>query len=135
VDESGQTLEEIVQEVNRLTVTVGEIAAASKAQSSGISEVNKTVTQIDAFTQQNAALVQQAAAASDLLGRQSRELDELSSFFTVAGTAKAPARDVYSGVERRAADRPWGGPAAGTPTPVAAPAAKPEVDDQYWAEF
>ncbi|MFK7887651.1 MAG: methyl-accepting chemotaxis protein [Gammaproteobacteria bacterium] len=120
VDESGKTLEEIVSDVSDLTATVAEIATASQDQYSGIDAVNGTVIQIDSFTQQNAALVQQAAAASVSLGSQAEELDRLVSFFDVHGGAsvkryapKSPAAEspiarASSGfVERRAADRPW----------------------------
>ncbi|MEM6638389.1 MAG: methyl-accepting chemotaxis protein [Pseudomonadota bacterium] len=103
VNESGQTLVEIVDEVNRLTETVGEIATASQEQSTGIGQVNSTVIEIDAFTQQNAALVQEAAAASEELGGQAQELDELMSFFSVDGSRAPSAKQT----DRRRADRPW----------------------------
>lgn len=81
VDESGKTLEEIVDEVQRLTGTVEEIARSSQEQYEGIDEVNATIEKLDAFTQQNAAMVEQASAASESLGEQAATLDQLAAFF------------------------------------------------------
>ena len=64
VDEAGQTMEEIVDSVKRVTDIMGEITAASQEQSSGIEQVNQAITQMDQVTQQNAALVEEAAAAA-----------------------------------------------------------------------
>ena len=64
VTQSGATLEQIVIAVKKVTDIVTEIAAASNEQSSGIEQVNKAVMQLDELTQQNAALVEQASAAS-----------------------------------------------------------------------
>ena len=65
VGRAGQTMEEIVQAVKRVTDIMGEISAASAEQSSGIEQVNRAVAQMDEVTQQNAALVEEAAAAPD----------------------------------------------------------------------
>ncbi|MCB1878251.1 MAG: HAMP domain-containing protein, partial [Chromatiales bacterium] len=83
VDESGKTLEDIVLEVKKVSDIVTEIAAASKEQSSGIEHVNTAVTRMDENTQQNAALVEEAAAASQSMADQSRGLRELMAFFSV----------------------------------------------------
>ena len=64
VTQSGATLEQIVGAVKKVTDIVAEIAAASREQSAGIEQVNKAVMQLDELTQQNAALVEQASAAS-----------------------------------------------------------------------
>ncbi|MEO0576787.1 MAG: nitrate- and nitrite sensing domain-containing protein [Pseudomonadota bacterium] len=85
VDESGGTLEDIVNGVKSVTTIVGEIAMASQEQSSGIVEVNKAIAQMDDLTQQNAALVEQAAAASQSLGEQATGLNRLMEFFSVRG--------------------------------------------------
>ncbi|MGB1800078.1 MAG: methyl-accepting chemotaxis protein, partial [Gammaproteobacteria bacterium] len=65
VDESGSTLEEIVNSVQKVSDIIAEIAAASSEQSSGIDQINKAVAQMDEMTQQNASLVEEAAAASE----------------------------------------------------------------------
>ncbi|MES2606204.1 MAG: methyl-accepting chemotaxis protein, partial [Pseudomonadota bacterium] len=78
---SGQTLEEIVASVKKVNDIISEIAAASSEQSSGLNEINRSVTDMDKTTQQNAALVEEAAAASEALGQQAESLEELISFF------------------------------------------------------
>ena len=74
VDQSGKTLEEIVDAVKTVTVIVAEIASASREQSSGIHQVSKAIITMDQVTQQNAALVEQAAAAAEALNDQARQL-------------------------------------------------------------
>lgn len=81
VSESGGALSEIVDSVKKVSDIVAEIAAASKEQSDGINQVNKALLQMDEMTQQNASLVEEAAAASEAMGAQAQELDALVSFF------------------------------------------------------
>ena len=81
VNSSGDALEEIVQEVKKVSDIVAEIAAASREQSAGINQVNKALLQLDEMTQQNASLVEEAAAASESMGAQARDLSELVSYF------------------------------------------------------
>lgn len=104
VDESGQTLEEIMNSVKKVSDIVAEIAAASQEQSQGIDQVNTAISQMDELTQQNAALAEEAAAASETMGGQARNLTRLVSFFDTGSQAgEAPS------VERRSAERPWSG--------------------------
>ncbi len=84
VDESGQTLGEIVTAVKKVSDIIAEIAAASQEQSSGIEQVNKAIAQMDQVTQQNAALVEEAAAASESLDDQAQGLDQLMTFFSTS---------------------------------------------------
>ena len=72
--DAGQTMDEVVKAVKRVTDIMGEISAASAEQSSGIEEINLAVTQMDAGTQQNAALVEQATAAARSLDDQAKAL-------------------------------------------------------------
>jgi methyl-accepting chemotaxis protein len=88
VDESGRSLQEIVSAVKKVTDIVGEIAAASREQSIGIEQVNRAVAQMDETTQQNAALVEQAAASSRGIVDQMRALDELISRYELGNTAE-----------------------------------------------
>jgi methyl-accepting chemotaxis protein len=82
--EAGSTMEEVVKAVKRVTDIMGEISAASAEQRSGIEEIGRAVTQMDAGTQQNAALVEQAAAASQSLDDQARALKGLVGKFQLA---------------------------------------------------
>ncbi|WP_233830380.1 methyl-accepting chemotaxis protein [Paraburkholderia sp. ZP32-5] len=83
VDEAGRTMTEIISAVQRVTDIMGEIAAASEEQSSGIDQVARAVTQMDEVTQQNAALVEEAAAAASSLEEQAARLRSAVSVFQV----------------------------------------------------
>jgi methyl-accepting chemotaxis protein len=85
VESAGQTMQEIVEAVKRVTDIMGEISAASAEQSQGITQVNASVTQMDEMTQQNAALVEEAAAAAESLQDQANSLSEAGSVFRVQG--------------------------------------------------
>ncbi|WP_454767023.1 methyl-accepting chemotaxis protein [Cupriavidus campinensis] len=84
VAQAGETMEQIVSAVKRVTDIMGEISAASAEQSAGIEQVNLAVTQMDTVTQQNAALVEQAAAAAGSLEEQAQRLKEAVSTFRLA---------------------------------------------------
>ena len=83
VTQSGATLEQIVGAVKKVTDIVAEIAAASNEQSAGIEQVNKAVMQLDELTQQNAALVEQASAASQAMAEQARDLNSSMARYQV----------------------------------------------------
>lgn len=83
VESAGKTMAEVTQAVVRVSGIMGEIAAASVEQSRGIEQVNQAITQMDQVTQQNAALVEQAAAASSSLEQQGQQLSRAVSFFRV----------------------------------------------------
>ncbi|MGY0198428.1 methyl-accepting chemotaxis protein [Leptothrix sp. BB-3] len=85
VDQAGQTMDEIVGAIRRVTDIVGEISAASSEQSSGVSQVGQAVTQMDHVTQQNAALVEQSAAAAESLKAQAQALVQTVAVFQLAG--------------------------------------------------
>ncbi|WP_061149729.1 methyl-accepting chemotaxis protein [Caballeronia arvi] len=84
VDEAGRTMNDIIGAVQRVTDIMGEIAAASEEQSSGIEQVSRAVTQMDEVTQQNAALVEEAAAAAQSLEDQAGRLRQAVAVFQVA---------------------------------------------------
>jgi methyl-accepting chemotaxis protein len=88
VDESGRALQEIVAAVKKVTDIVAEIAAASREQSTGIEQVNRAVTQMDEATQQNAALVEEAAASSRAIVDQMQALDALISRYQLGKSAE-----------------------------------------------
>jgi methyl-accepting chemotaxis protein len=81
VNQSGEALQEIVDSVKKVGDIVAEIAAASTEQSAGIDQVNRSVTEMDNMTQQNAALAEQTSAASAAVGENAEELKELVTFF------------------------------------------------------
>lgn len=80
---AASTMEEVVRAIRRVTDIMGEIAAASSEQSSGIEQVNRAVTMMDEATQQNAALVEEAAAAATSLEDQAHQLDLTTAAFRV----------------------------------------------------
>ncbi len=91
VNEAGETMNEIVLQVKRVTDLMSEITAATVEQSSGIDQVNQAVTQLDQMTQQNAALVEESAAAAASLKDQAFKLTESVGVFKVTGTANVMA--------------------------------------------
>jgi methyl-accepting chemotaxis protein len=90
VRQAGATMQELHGSVQRVTDIMGEITAASVEQTAGLEQVNVAVTQMDQVTQQNAALVEEAAAAADAMQDQARSLAEAVSVFRLAG--QEPAR-------------------------------------------
>lgn len=131
VNQSGETLDEIVASVKKVTDIVAEISAASREQATGIEQVNRAIMQMDETTQQNAALVEEASAASESMREQAQQMSQLMQFFSVAGDSLAQAPAARSApahaplktsrqtspqtpaVERRSADRPWANRAPG----------------------
>ena len=97
VDQAGVTMQEVVESIKRVTDIMGEISAASAEQTSGIEQVQQAVAQIDETTQQNAALVEEAAAASESLREQAGKLTQVVSVFKLEGmrmTTSAPVPSV-----------------------------------------
>jgi methyl-accepting chemotaxis protein len=84
VDQAGATMSEILSSVRQVTHIMGEISVASREQSAGIEQVNRQVEEMDGMTQQNAALVEQAAAAASSLREQSHKLTETVAVFKLA---------------------------------------------------
>ena len=138
VTQSGVTLEQIVTSVKKVSDIVAEIAAASREQSSGIDQVGRAVMQMDELTQQNAALVEEATAASQSLAEQSRDLNQLMARYSTGSAertrsavtprtapAKAPTAEPRrtSRASKAQADAQRRHTGART-TPVATPAAK-----------
>ena len=87
VDEAGNTMQEVVASIRRVTDIMGEISAASTEQSMGVSQVGEAVTQMDQVTQQNAALVEEMAAAASSLKNQAEELLNTVNVLKVDGAA------------------------------------------------
>ena len=92
VQQTGGTMQDIVQSVASVTATIRQISAASVEQSAGIEQINQAVTEMDQVTQQNAALVEQAAAASSAMQEQAAELAAMMSVFKTSANAIAGRR-------------------------------------------
>ncbi|OJA54782.1 hypothetical protein BGV68_13775, partial [Burkholderia ubonensis] len=105
VDEAGRTMTEVIGAVQRVTDIMGEIAAASEEQSGGIDQVARAVTQMDEVTQQNAALVEEAAAAAQSLDEQAARLRETVAVFQLDDGA-AQRRTTVPAVARRVTPAP-----------------------------
>jgi methyl-accepting chemotaxis protein len=90
VQQAGTTMEEVVSSVRRVTDIMAEITAASHEQSDGIGQVNQAITQMDQVTQQNAALVEEAAAAAECLQDQSAQLARAAAGFKLDAAAQPP---------------------------------------------
>ena len=95
VDEAGDSMDDIVTSVQLVADIIGGVATASREQSTGIDQINQAVGQMDEITQQNAALVEEAAAAAESLHVQSAKLAELVATFKL-NPAQAPARRTRS---------------------------------------
>jgi methyl-accepting chemotaxis protein len=149
VTQSGHTLEQIVSSVKKVSDIVAEIAAASREQSSGIDQVGRAVMQMDELTQQNAALVEQATAASQSLAGQSRELNQLMERFNIGAmqasgaTRRASPPETSSQPSARSKARPAGKQRSGARSvppeiadvPATATVRKAAGDDSEWQEF
>ncbi len=96
VENAGRTMEEVVVSVKRVSDIIGEIAAASIEQSAGIDQVNAAVINMDEATQQNAALVEQAAAASESLLEQANALTETVSIFKIGSAVASTSKSTRS---------------------------------------
>jgi len=150
VGQAGVTMDEVVASVKRVTDIMGEIANASAEQSAGIEQVNMSIIEMDSMTQQNAALVEEAAAAAQSLQDQAGELSRVVSIFKLVegeeGAALAPA-PVASVPAVRAPAARTARPALKKPVAAAAPAkaakpsaAKPKkapvaAGNDEWEEF
>jgi methyl-accepting chemotaxis protein len=130
VQAAGATMTEIVASVQRVTDIIGEISAAAREQSEGIASVNSSVVQLDQMTQQNAALVEESAAAAESLREQSARMAEAISVFRLSGgatrasAAKTAAPKAAAPKATAAQPAPRPATAGGATTPAARPAAK-----------
>ncbi len=130
---AGQTMEEIVHSVKRVTDIMAEISAASREQSTGIDQVNTAVMQMDKMTQQNAALVEEAAAAAKSMEDQTDGLAGMVAGFKLGDTV--PASPVqHAAIPRKPVPATRAAPAAvRRAAPPARQAARSDPND--WKEF
>ena len=127
VDNAGATMDEVVASVRRVTDIMGEISMASLEQTSGIEQINMAVVQMDQVTQQNASLVEEAAAAAESLQDQAARLATLVSVFKLGADAPPAATSAASRHQAPAARL-----AAAAPRPAPRKAA---VREEEWATF
>src|SRR5471032_1316208 len=128
VDQAGATMQEVVASVRRVTEIMGDISSASAEQSDGIEQVNHAVAEMDQVTQQNAALVEEAAAAAASLQDQAAALADVVRIFKLGkGQQAVPARIASRGAAKVA------------PIRIAAvkrqPAARQLADAEQWETF
>ncbi|MFC5550007.1 methyl-accepting chemotaxis protein [Massilia aerilata] len=137
---AGETMKGIVAGIDRVSGIMNDIVASSREQASGIAQVNQAITQMDGATQQNAALVEESAAATLAMQEQSHKLKELVSVFRVdVAAVRAPAA---AAAARPALPAQKPAPAAAKPAaaraarkaPPAKPA-KPAAVAEDWEEF
>ncbi|MCX2860822.1 methyl-accepting chemotaxis protein [Paucibacter sp. PLA-PC-4] len=139
VDRAGQTMQDIVNSVQRVADIVGEISSASVEQSAGIAQVGEAVTQLDRATQQNAALVEESAAASESLKHQAVRLLESVASFKLDGH-QSRARPVAAPTPKAAPAHKAAAFKSATPRPAPKPAmsSKPHpaaAADGDWSSF
>ena len=131
VDKAGNTMTEVVTAIRRVTDIMGEISAASSEQSAGVDQIGEAVTQMDQATQQNAALVEEMAAAAASLNTQAGELVNAVAVFKLAQDSAYSAGTRLGATAGPAASAPSSRPvlgaakAAGALRPAATKAPKP----------
>jgi len=132
VDQAGQTMDEIVASVRRVSDIMSEITAASQEQSTGIQEIGSAINQMDEMTQQNAALVEEAAAAAESLEEQADLLTKALDVFKLnaAGGKVHAARASAAPRPSTSATRPTQARITASPA-----SAKKESADEDWDEF
>ncbi|MFC4528027.1 MCP four helix bundle domain-containing protein [Dyella halodurans] len=136
VDQSAKALADIVDSVKKVTDIVAEIAAASQEQSAGIDQVNHAVLQMDEMTQQNAALVEEAAAAARAMQEQAGELARQVGFFHLSDEAATPATEKARGQTVMAEAEAVFAAVRNSPAASARPSRPAEVADAgAWKEF
>jgi methyl-accepting chemotaxis protein len=113
VAQTGEAMQDIVQSVRRVSDLIGDIAAAAKEQHDGIGQVNQAISQLDHVTQQNAALVEESAAAAQSLREQAEQLTGAVAVFRLRDDATAaPAAAPAARASQRAASASLGWVAA-----------------------
>jgi methyl-accepting chemotaxis protein len=150
VNESGVTLRDIVDSINKVGTIISEISASTSEQMDGFLEVSRSINSLDEMTQQNAALVEEAAAASESMADQSNTLRDLMNFFKTDEhakqasftaskphvTEKSPVRAPERSTARRAPRPAVAKAALRAPKPaLKVVAGSPVEDDNNWSEF
>ncbi len=134
VNQAGGTMGEVVTSIQRVADIMGDIASATHEQTAGIEQINQAIVQMDTVTQQNAGMVEEAAAAAEALQAQAAKLADLVSVFKVGGqtivseaVSKAAAAKVTAQVVAKAAARPAVSRSAPSSLPAAARKSMPNL--------
>jgi methyl-accepting chemotaxis protein len=137
VGEAGQTMDEIVNSVQCVTAIMAEIATASAEQSAGIEQINQAIAQMDDVTQQNAALVEQAAAAAESLEEQAAMLAESMKHFRLEAIFEVSAEVQHSIPRNTLKQRPMTHlPCFAKPHNISSPKLiKAGHSEEEWSEF
>jgi methyl-accepting chemotaxis protein len=146
VNQTGQSLTEIVTAIKKVSDIVAEIAAASREQATGLEQINTAVGSMDEMTQRNGALVEETSASAQSLADQGRQLSELVGFFKIDSSSRLKTAATPRPAAQPAPVAPRSTPATTKPTAskptsqkpaaVAAPTAKPATSgDDDWQEF
>ena len=135
VDQAGETMEQVVESIRRVTDIMAEITHASQEQTGGIEQVNAAIGQMDQVTQQNAALVEESAAAATSMQDQAAKLAQVVSVFKLDAQAVAPARAVAVRAQQPARARKEPVMAAGARKPAAKPAVRANATADEWEAF
>ena len=134
VEEAGSTMQEIVASVQRVADIIGEISAATGEQSDGIAQVNVAINQLDQMTQQNAALVEESAAAAQSMREQTERLAQAVAVFRTGDQAvmavSAPSRRAVPKAAPKAAVKPAGPVSSAKPVAAPLPSPKPHPEAQ-----
>jgi methyl-accepting chemotaxis protein len=134
VGQAGSTMDEVVASVQRVSDIVGEISSASREQEGGITQINQALTEMDAVTQQNAALVEEAAGAAGSLQEQADRLQQMVAVFKVdAADGVAPALQPRRAAQPAQAPQP-AAPVKQLAKPTAKPVGRPAVAEE-WETF
>ena len=132
VAQAGLTMEEIVNAIRGVTAIMSDISAASMEQTSGIEQVNQAIGQMDDVTQQNAALVEQAAAAAESLEEQTQNLAVTVAHFTLSDDSRSALGNAFSIAQGK--ETVAGRTGVNKKPALAKPQSKPADSDQ-WEEF
>jgi methyl-accepting chemotaxis protein len=137
VEQAGATMNEVVTSVRQVTDIVAAISAATDEQNAGIAQVHQAITQMDKVTQENASLVEETAAAAQLLRDQAEGLSQAVAAFKISGSQAPAAKPAPSRAKvapiGSAVARARAAPAAKRAAPAKLANAKPVSDD--WEEF
>ncbi len=126
--ESSQVLESIIERIRQVASIVTDISGASKEQATGVQEVNVAISQMDKMTQQNAALVEQTAAASESMEEQAMALSKLISVFDVGGASNLASSSAVAAQPGRSLE-------IRSPVKNSTPRSSYEEHDDDWEEF
>ncbi|QUX96732.1 hypothetical protein C0J08_15595 [Marinomonas sp. CT5] len=140
VNKSGDTMREVVSSIKQVNDIMTEIASASAEQSSGLDEIGKAVSQMDEMTQQNAALVEEAAAAAESLLSQADQLTSNVNQFQLGDDHQSQPMKQIAHLQKPTTSKSPATkklPPASTPVKKANPLPKPQIDDEDdgWEEF